>query len=124
MVRPHRTVLIAALVGAAVATILGLSTSVYVEKLVDNVIVEGNRKLLNLMGVAMLVILFFRILLTWQQSLLAIITGQKIDTVLIMAIALARALFRENTIILMDEPSSALDIDSEAKLIQALIARR
>jgi ATP-binding cassette subfamily B protein len=34
LVRPHRTVLIAALVGAAVATILGLSTSVYVEKLV------------------------------------------------------------------------------------------
>jgi ABC-type bacteriocin/lantibiotic exporters, contain an N-terminal double-glycine peptidase domain len=85
LVRPHRTVLIAALVGAAVATILGLSTSVYVEKLVDNVIVEGNRKLLNLMGVAMLVILFFRILVTWQQSLLAIITGQKIDAVLIMA---------------------------------------
>ena len=85
LVRPHRTVLIAALVGAAVATILGLSTSVYIEKLVDNVIVEGNRKLLNLMGVAMLVILFFRILVTWQQSLLAIITGQKIDAVLIMA---------------------------------------
>ena len=40
LVRPHRTVLIAALVGAAVATILGLSTSVYIEKLVDNVIVE------------------------------------------------------------------------------------
>jgi ATP-binding cassette, subfamily C, bacteriocin exporter len=39
-------------------------------------------------------------------------------------IALARALFRENTIILMDEPSSALDIESEAKLIRALLARR
>jgi ATP-binding cassette, subfamily C, bacteriocin exporter len=71
--------------GRCIATILGLSTSVYVEKLVDNVIVEGNRKMLNLMGVAMLVILFFRILITWQQSLLAIITGQKIDAVLIMA---------------------------------------
>ncbi len=85
LIRPHRTVLVAALVGAAVATILGLSTSVYVEKLVDNVIVEGNRKLLNLMGVAMLIILAFRILITWQQSLLAINTGQKIDAVLIMA---------------------------------------
>lgn len=39
-------------------------------------------------------------------------------------IAIARALFRENTIILMDEPSSALDIESEAKLIKALLARR
>ena len=77
--------LIAALFGAVVATILGLSTSIYIEKFVDNVIVEGNRKLLNLMGVAMLVILVFRILVTWQQSLLAIITGQKIDAVLIMA---------------------------------------
>jgi ABC-type bacteriocin/lantibiotic exporter with double-glycine peptidase domain len=37
------------------------------------------------MGVAMLIILVFRILVTWQQSLLAIITGQKIDAVLIMA---------------------------------------
>jgi len=31
---------------------------------------------------------------------------------------------RISIIILMDEPSSALDIDSEAKLIQALLARR
>ena len=36
-------------------------------------------------------------------------------------VALARALFRENTIILMDEPSSALDIESEAKLIRTLL---
>jgi ABC-type bacteriocin/lantibiotic exporter with double-glycine peptidase domain len=39
-------------------------------------------------------------------------------------IALARALFRENGIILMDEPSSALDMESEAKLIRTLLARR
>jgi ABC-type bacteriocin/lantibiotic exporter with double-glycine peptidase domain len=85
LVSPHRTVLVAALIGSAVATILGLSTSIYVEKLLDNVIVEGNRPLLNLMGVAMMGIIAFRILVTWQQSLLAIITGQKIDAVLINA---------------------------------------
>ena len=39
-------------------------------------------------------------------------------------LAIARALFRDNSIILMDEPSSALDTESEAKLIRALLIRR
>ncbi|WP_254557758.1 hypothetical protein, partial [Salmonella enterica] len=56
LIRPHKGILIQALFGAIVYTGLGLSTSVFVQKLVDFVMVDGNRNLLNLMGVAMVVI--------------------------------------------------------------------
>jgi ATP-binding cassette subfamily B protein len=49
LVRPHRTVLAHALAGAVVHTLLGLATAVYVQKVVDQVIPDGNRNLLDLM---------------------------------------------------------------------------
>ena len=54
LLRPHRSVLAQALLGAAISTLLGLAPSVYVQKVVDYVLVDGNRNLLNLMSVAML----------------------------------------------------------------------
>ncbi|WP_310586892.1 cysteine peptidase family C39 domain-containing protein [Runella slithyformis] len=43
LIRPHRSVMLEALFGAIVYTVLGLATSIYVQKIVDNVLVEGNR---------------------------------------------------------------------------------
>ena len=54
LLRPHRRVMAEVLFGAVVCSILGLSTSVYVGKIVDYVLVDENTNLLNLMGVAML----------------------------------------------------------------------
>lgn len=82
---PHRGVLIQAFVGAAVTTVLGLAMSVYVQKIVDHVIPDGNRPLLNLLGVAMLVILGFKLVLGVFQSLLSMRTAQQIDAALILA---------------------------------------
>ena len=55
---------------ADVGTILSLSSAIYIQKIVDNVIVDGNRNLLRLLGVAMLVILAVRIVLVgaWIAS--------------------------------------------------------
>jgi ATP-binding cassette subfamily B protein len=51
---------------------------------VDNVIPDGNRQLLNLLGVAMLVVLGFKLVLGVFQSLLSLRTAQLIDAALIL----------------------------------------
>lgn len=48
LVHPHRSVMIQALFGALVYTILGLSTSIYVQKIVDYVLVDGNLSLIHI----------------------------------------------------------------------------
>lgn len=85
LLQPHHAVMAQAFVGAIVTTILGLGMSVYVQKIVDQVIPDGNRQLLNLLGVCMLVILAFKLLLGWGQSLLSLRLAQKIDAALILA---------------------------------------
>ena len=84
LVRPHRTVMTQALVGAAVYTLLGLSTSIYVQKIVDHVLVGGNHNLLNLMGVVMLVLLALQVIIGSAKSLFVLRTGQHIDAHLIL----------------------------------------
>lgn len=84
LLRPHRTVLFQALFGAMIYTVLGLSTSIYVQKIVDNVLVDGNRNLLNLLGVTMLLILLLQLFVGNLKSIFAIKTGQQLDARLIL----------------------------------------
>lgn len=84
LIQPHSSVMLQAVAGAMVYTILGLSTSIYMQKIVDFVLVEGNMKLLNLLSVAMIVILIFQLLIGYYKSLLALQTGQHIDARLIL----------------------------------------
>lgn len=82
---PHRAVLAQAFVGAIATTILGLAMSVYVQKIVDNVVPDQNRQLLNLMGLVMLGVVAMKLILGWVQSIISIRTSQKIDATLIPA---------------------------------------
>lgn len=84
LIRPHRTVMLEALIGAIVYTILGLATSVYVQKIVDHVLVEGNRNLLNLLSVGMIVLLLLQIVIGTMKTLFVFKTGQQIDAQLIL----------------------------------------
>ncbi|HEY8919230.1 MAG TPA: peptidase domain-containing ABC transporter [Chitinophaga sp.] len=84
LLRPHRSVLTQSLFGAVIYTVLGLSTSIYVQKIVDNVLVEGNRNLLNLLGVIMLVILLLQLFVGNLKSIFAVKTGQQLDAQLIL----------------------------------------
>ncbi|WPU93253.1 peptidase domain-containing ABC transporter [Mucilaginibacter sabulilitoris] len=84
LIRPHKSILFQALFGAVVYTILGLSTSVFVQKLVDFVLVDGNRNLLNLMGVAMMVILAVQLFIGTAKTIFTLKTGQMIDAQLIL----------------------------------------
>jgi len=81
---PHRSVLIQALFGAAVFTILGLSTSIYIQKITDNVLINGNRNLLNLLSVVMIVILLLQVFIGAMQTIFVLKTGQLIDARLIL----------------------------------------
>ena len=84
LLRPHRRVMAEVLFGAVVCSILGLSTSVYVGKIVDYVLVDENTNLLNLMGVAMLAIILIRVFISATKSILALKTSQMIDATLIL----------------------------------------
>jgi ATP-binding cassette subfamily B protein len=84
LVRPHRSIIIQAGVGAIFYSILGLATSIYVEKLIDYVIPSGNIKLLNLMSLALLLFLLFRLIIGLLKSMFMLHTGRKIDAMLIL----------------------------------------
>lgn len=84
LIKPSRSILLQSLVGALVFSVLGLSTSIYVGKLVDNVLPGGNLSLLNLLGIAMILITGLRLLLSFFQTIFILKTGQKIDATLIL----------------------------------------
>jgi ATP-binding cassette subfamily B protein len=84
LIKPSRSILLQSLIGALVFSVLGLATSIYVGKLVDNVLPGGNLSLLNLLGIAMVIIIILRLLLNFFQTVFILKTGQKIDATLIL----------------------------------------
>ncbi|MES2477716.1 MAG: peptidase domain-containing ABC transporter [Bacteroidota bacterium] len=84
LIKPHGNVMFAAFIGAIVFTILGLSTSIYMQKLIDYVLVDGNTRLLNTLSVVMILILIFQIFIGNIKTIFALKTGQHIDARLIL----------------------------------------
>jgi len=84
LVRPHRKLMGQAMIGAVVYTILGLSTSIYIQKILDFILVEGNLKLLNLLSIVMIALLIFQMVLGIFKTIFGLRTGQLIDARLIL----------------------------------------
>lgn len=84
LVQPHRTILVQALIGAIVFTVLGLAMSIYIQKITDYVLVEGNRKLLNLLSISMIGVILLQGFIGSQKSIFVMKTGQLIDAKLIL----------------------------------------
>lgn len=84
LLKPHKSILTQSLFGAIIYTILGLSTAIYIQKITDNVLVNGNTKLLNLLSLGMIIILIFQIFIGAAKSIFMLKTGQKIDAQLIL----------------------------------------
>jgi len=84
LLKPHKTVMFQSLIGAIFFSVLGLSTSIYIQKLTDFVFINGNENLLNLMSIAMLLLILVQILLGIFQTLFTLKTGQLIDARLIL----------------------------------------
>lgn len=79
----HYGVLLEALLCAVLMTLLGISTSYFVQHLVDSVLARGETRLLNALGLAMVVILIFRTLFGAMRQYLLAYVGRKIDLSLI-----------------------------------------
>ena len=84
LIQPHKTILIQALFGAVIFTILGLAMSIYVQKITDYVLVGGNRKLLNLLSIGMVIIVLLQAYIGSKKSIFVLKTGQLIDAQLIL----------------------------------------
>ena len=63
LINPNSGILLQSLTGALVFSVLGLSMSIYVGKIVDNVLPGGNLSLLNLLGIAMVIIIITEIII-------------------------------------------------------------
>lgn len=84
LIQPHKTILIQALFGAIIFTVLGLAMSVYIQKITDYVLVDGNRNLLNLLSVSMILIILLQAYIGSKKSVFVMKTGQLIDAKLIL----------------------------------------
>lgn len=84
LIKPHSAVVVQSIFGALIYTILGLATSIFVQKIIDFVLPDANTNLLNLMGVVMVGILLINIIINFCKSLFILKTGQKIDARLIL----------------------------------------
>lgn len=84
LVRPHKDVMIQALMGSLIFTLIGLSTSIYVQKIVDHVLPDGNRNLLNMMGTVMVILLVIQTFVALSKGRMVLQTGQRIDAQLIL----------------------------------------
>ncbi|MCK4853259.1 MAG: peptidase C39, partial [Bacteroidales bacterium] len=84
LARPFRKIIRQAFAGAMVYSLLGLSTSLYVQKIMDFVLVNRNLNLLNLMSTAMIVLLIIRNLTSYFKNLFLLKTGHQIDSGLMM----------------------------------------
>jgi ATP-binding cassette subfamily B protein len=85
LLRSHQSALVQAFFGAILGTLLVLTGSFYIQKVVDSVIVESNVQLLNLLSVSMLAVLAFGVVLNIGQGLLITRSGQSIDLTLILS---------------------------------------
>ena len=84
LLKPHKWVLLQAFAGAVVYTLLGFSTSIYIQKLTDFVFIGGNTRLLNLLSVIMLILLVLQLLIGVFKDVFLIKSGQQIDVRLIL----------------------------------------
>jgi ATP-binding cassette subfamily B protein len=84
LIRPHKSIMTQAMIGAMVYTVVGLSSSIYIQKITDYVLADGNRNLLNLMSIGMIVLLVLQVYIGSLKNIFTLRTGQSIDAQLIL----------------------------------------
>jgi ATP-binding cassette, subfamily C, bacteriocin exporter len=84
LISPHKSILIQSIIGASIFTLIGLSTAIYVQKIIDFVLPSQNYNLLNLLGVGMLFLIAIQVIINILKSIFILKTGQQIDAKLIL----------------------------------------
>lgn len=80
---PHRALLVEVVACALLMALLAISTSYFVQHLVDSVLVRSERSLLNALGIGMLLITLFRTAFGVVRQYLLAFIGRKIDLALL-----------------------------------------
>lgn len=84
LIHPHKSVMLQVLLAAILYTVLGLSTAIYVQKIVDQVLKDHNPQLLNVLSLGMFALLGLQVLIGSLRTVFTLRTGQKIDKSLIL----------------------------------------
>ena len=79
MLRPFRSQILSSFAGAMVYTFLGILQSVYLQKIVDNVLPSGNGNLANLLSIGMLAVVLVSVVISVIKSRLVTAIGMRID---------------------------------------------
>ena len=83
LLSPHTAVLTEAFSCAVLMTVLGISTSYFIQHLVDSVLVRHEGRLLNALGIGMVLIALFRTLFGLLRQYLVAHVGRKVNLALI-----------------------------------------
>ena len=84
LIKPHKSILYQSIFGALLYTILGLSIPIYIQKITDHVLINGNKNLLNLMSSLMILLISIQAIIGAKKTVLVMKTGQLIDAQLIL----------------------------------------
>lgn len=84
LIKPHKSILFQSIFGALIYTILGLSIPIYIQKITDHVLINGNKNLLNLMSSLMILLISVQAIIGAKKTVLVMKTGQLIDAQLIL----------------------------------------
>jgi HlyB family type I secretion system ABC transporter len=87
MLRAHRPLMVEAVACALLMTLLGVSTSYFVQHLVDSVLVRGESRLLNGLGFGIAAVVVFRTLFGVLRHYLLAYIGRKVDLTLVAGYA-------------------------------------
>ena len=85
LIKPEKKGFLLIIIGAILYTLLGLISSVYVQKLVDQLLNGGHKKILNLFGICLLLSIGFQFFIGVFRSRVALGIAQKIDTNLMLS---------------------------------------
>ncbi|HYE06943.1 MAG TPA: peptidase domain-containing ABC transporter [Planctomycetota bacterium] len=83
LLSPHRGILLGALACAVVLTALGLSTSFFIQHLVDSILVHDQRRALNFALAGMALVLVFKAAFEFIRSWFLVDAARKVDLTLI-----------------------------------------
>jgi ATP-binding cassette subfamily B protein len=84
LAKPHRYALTKALAAVVIYTLLGFTTSIYLQKIVDFVLVNNNMELLHSMSIIMVLLLGLQLFIGAFKAMLGMRTAMQIDTRLIL----------------------------------------
>ncbi|MCF8380476.1 MAG: peptidase domain-containing ABC transporter [Bacteroidales bacterium] len=85
LIKPFRSSFTEAFIAACLYSALGITTSIFVEKIIDQIIPSGNLMMLNVISIIFGLLLLSRLFIGFTKNLLLLRTGLKIDSQLIMA---------------------------------------